>query len=371
MPKRTAAHGDIDPNVKIPRAVQAAAAKADDVFKSVYTPASPEPEAPAASTAAPTPPSNGDQELPSQDANLPGVPQAADPAARAESTPAAPSATTTGNPPSGGDIDWKHRFESMKGRYDQAERRIQEQAGQLAQLNAALVELQGRLTRAAPPPASDAVLITPEEEEQWGQELLKVVEKKAKQTLTPIVDQIKQELKQVGQQVQGVGSHLAQDARSKMYDYLDAKLPAWTEINDSDEFKSWVGLPDAYSGATRLDLLRSAYERNDGPRVLNFFKGFLAEEAAKSPASGGQALLTPAPRPEAPVTKVNLVELAAPGRAKTPAAASAPVEKPLITRAQIAQFYRDVLAGKYRGRDADKTRLEGMIFEAERDGRIR
>jgi hypothetical protein len=61
--------------------------------------------------------------------------------------------------------------------------------------------------------------------------------------------------------------------------------------------------------------------------------------------------------------------LAAPGRAKS-AAAAAPAEKPFFTSAQITRFYADVNSGKYRGREADKAKLEAQIFDAQREGRI-
>ena len=108
-----------------------------------------------------------------------------------------------------------------------------------------------------------------------------------------------------------------------------------------------------------------AFERNDTPRVQAFFTGFLAEEAALDPASGETG------RTEAPANKVSLENLAAPGRAKSAAATNAPAEKPIFTRAQIAKFYADAAAGKFKGRDAERDRLERQIFEAEREGRIR
>jgi hypothetical protein len=136
-------------------------------------------------------------------------------------------------------------------------------------------------------------------------------------------------------------------------------------LNSNSDFLDWLRLPDPYSGAIRHDMLKAAYAQGDARRVLAFFNGFLAEEAVVAPA--GQ-------EPDVSVTKVPkvpLASLAAPGRAKTAASASAPAEKPIITRSQIAAFYADLAAGKYRGRDAEKNKAEAIIFEAQRDGRIR
>ena len=101
---------------------------------------------------------------------------------------------------------------------------------------------------------------------------------------------------------------------------------------------------------------------------------FLSEEAAVDPAT-----LTPgnlgdgSGNPTRPVTpKVSLERLAAPGRAKTAAAPSAaPAEKPIFTRAQIADFYAQSTAGKFRGNLAEKARIEAEIFAAQREGRVR
>jgi len=111
--------------------------------------------------------------------------------------------------------------------------------------------------------------------------------------------------------------------------------------------------------------LKAAYAANDAPRVLAFFNGFLAEEAASTPPA-------PAPDPAAPVApKVPLETFAAPGRAKSAATPLVPPEKPTISRADVTKFYEDLRRGVYRGRDEEKARIEAMIFEANRDGRIR
>jgi len=98
---------------------------------------------------------------------------------------------------------------------------------------------------------------------------------------------------------------------------------------------------------------------------LAFFRSFLSQEAALDPAVSAQ------PDTGATPDKIPLADLAAPGRAKTAAASTTPVEKPFFTQAQIAQFYAASAAGKYRGREEEKNRIEQAIFAAQREGRIR
>lgn len=331
---------DYDPGVKIPAAVLAASAHADKLFREANGIAEPGEEPPAEPDPEPTPPAAA--------APVPEPPK-----------PAEKPLTSQGND----EASWEHRYNSMKGRYDRSQEQLRSLSEQVSSLQQMVVELQSKAS--APPPELRAErLITPEEEKDYGSEFLTVVGKKAKEELSPEVAALKQQIADLNTKLQGVGGFVQQDARARMLSVMDERLPGWREVNVNDAFKDWLALPDTYSGAIRHDLLKAAFERNDGPRVLAFFQGFLAEEAAVAPANA-----EPDRQAEAP--KVPLESLAAPGRAKTAAANSAPAEKPSFTRAQIAKFYADVGAGKYRGRDAEKDKLERQIFDAQREGRIR
>jgi hypothetical protein len=216
------------------------------------------------------------------------------------------------------------------------------------------------------PELSAERLITDDEVNDYGEDFLKVVGKKAKEEIAPILKKILAENEALKKKVEGMSGKVAQDAHSMLLSKLDEKLPNWREMNTNEAFLGWLSLPDPYSGDIRHNMLKAAYSQGDASRVLAFFNGFLAEEAAVAPVKG---------EPDPSVTtvpKVPLSNLAAPGRAKTAAATTgAPAEKPIFTRAQIATFYADVASGKYRGRDADKSKVEAMIFDAQREGRIR
>jgi hypothetical protein len=177
---------------------------------------------------------------------------------------------------------------------------------------------------------------------------------------------MRQELDGVKAQVGQVGAGMQFSARQRMHADLDTALPSWRDTNNNPQFLNWLALPDPFSGVIRHNLLKEAYARSQTPRVLAFFKGFLSGEAAEQPAANGRD--TKGGNRQQP-PKVSLTELAAPGRAKTPAP-SGPGEKPSFTRAQITRFYADVAANRYAGRDAEKNKLESQIFEASREGRV-
>jgi hypothetical protein len=330
----------IDPDVKIPAGVRAAAQHAEEMHKQTYAPADPEPSEPAPVDPAPEPP---------LDAKKPD--------------PQPEPVTSTGN-----EGNWEHRYNSMKGRYERAEQELRRVTSERAELERLLAELSA--APKAPPAEAPLKLLTPEEEADYGAELLTVVGKKAQEVVTPEVAQLRQQLSKIEAQLQTVQGTVVRSAQEKMFDYLDAQVPAWRDINYDENFLRWLGLPDVFSGAIRKDLLGAAFQRNDAQRVAAFFTGFISDEAATNPAGRQPVESVTSAGNAAQKPTLSLEQLAAPGRAKT-AAANAPAEKPVISRADIQKFYADVRAGAYRSREQDKDRFEKLIFEASRDGRIR
>lgn len=110
-------------------------------------------------------------------------------------------------------------------------------------------------------------------------------------------------------------------------------------------------------------MLRSAFENNNGPRVLAFFKTFTNENAAFQ--TGAQ--IETAGQPQ-----VDLNTLVAPGRASDGSAPRAQEESSgrQWTQAEIGQFYADVQRGVYRDDPAKKAAIENDIFAAQSAGRI-
>jgi hypothetical protein len=339
-----------DPNTFIPPAVRKASKRSEDLFHAQPgQPPQPPPEPPPEQT---PPPQPQPQQPPSRPPEQTPPPP---PAAAAQQPPPE-------QPPPVSEENWEHRYRSMEGRYNRAQNDIHAMSNQLASMQSLLASMQTK-SQETPPELRPQSFLTPEEVNEYGQEFLGVVAKKAKEELSPEVMALKNELALLKKQFNGNAEQNQARARFELEATLDSRIPQWRDINVMPEFHAWLALPDMYSGAIRHELLRAAYAQSNTPRVLAFFKGFLDQEAAYVPPSGEP--------PPADDGKVPLASLAAPGRAKTAAATSAPAEKPIISRAQISAFYADSAAGKYRGREAEKARLEAMIFEAEREGRIR
>lgn len=261
------------------------------------------------------------------------------------------------------DETWKHKFLSMQGRYNSEVPKLRDQmknmAAEIGNLNKLLTTVRQPTTTVKPEDTFKSSL-TPEEIAEYGPELVefigKVVQDKTAEHVREI-NHLKGQLKQTDTQMAG-------NARQQLLNNLAAQVPNWEEVNDSQEFVEWLGLPDAYSGDIRHNMLRASFEANNSPRVIAFFKGFLAEMAAMAPAEQepGKRL----------IPKTPLKSLAAPGRAKSTAAPShAPAEKPIFTAPQIAQFYTEKTLGKWKGREKEAKDMEAAIFTAQAEGRIR
>lgn len=265
--------------------------------------------------------------------------------------------------------DWERRYKAMKGRYD-AE--IGPMRTRMRELNDVIASLRTEVEqlKAAPKPAPVATtpLVTPQEEEEFGKELLDVVAKKAKEVVqsqyAPAFTAQEQKIKELETQLGAVTSSVGMDARARMFSTLSERVPDWRELNTNEEFLGWLQEVDTYSGQVRQNLLDTAFKSNDASRVAAFFEGFHKEAAATAPKAEPSVSKVTEPG------KPSLKEFAAPGKASS-AAPRGPAEKPIIARSDIAKFYADVAAGKYRGREAEQRSAEATIFAAQQEGRIR
>lgn len=298
-------------------------------------------------------------------------PEGTQPPAAAPSAPptgeAAPPSTPAAPPEGGEEPD--QRYRSLQGRYETLQNNYRSQGDRIAELERLIATLQvkGAEPPPEPKPYEKPKFISPEEASEYGEDLLNVIGKRAKEEYFPEFDQLAQRLKRLEGRVDGVGTVLEKDQKQTVYSSLTAAVPQWREINKDEGFKAWLGEVDPYSGKLRNEMLQEAFTRHEGNRVVSFFKGFLEAVGTPQPPP---AQGNPAPLYDVqPAGKPSLEDFAAPGRARsTPQ--NLPLDKPVYTVAWIAKFTADKIAGKYRGREADADAIERDIFQAQHEGRI-
>jgi len=269
--------------------------------------------------------------------------------------------------------DAEQRYRSLQGRYETLQRNYSSQGERIGELEKLVASLKIQGAQEPPPPAdtpsSKQRFVTPEEATEYGEELLTVIGKRAKEEYFPEFDELAKRLKRLEERTDAVGTVMVRDQQQNVYSSLSAAVPNWREVNRAEEFKLWLEEPDPFSGRRRNDLLQEAFSRHEGNRVVSFFRGFL--EAVGSPpnppAQGDSA--PPLPGNGHASGKPSLEDFAAPGRARS-APQHLPPDKPVYTAAWIAQFTQDRIAGKYRGREADAEAIERDIWQAQHEGRI-
>ena len=370
------ASAPIDPDVKLPAAVLAQIQRTEAIVAAARGLEASQ-EASEAEGQPETSGENPPQQEQKDEAALVKIASATHKQSRREAKPreAVPDPVES-KPETKADDQSEHKYNSMKGRFEQAQADIRRMSENQRNMEALLAEFSS----AKAPQAQEAPksLLSPEDIEAYGKDFLDVVGRKAQEVSQSELYTLKSELAALKAQLGHQSQVSAVSAQEKMYATMDEELPEWRELNDNKDFISWLALPDAYSGAIRHGLINQAVQQANASRVLAFFRGFLANGATTVPPGNKpeQASRGSSPRNGGPSNgqqgKLSLETLAAPGRAKGPAASTqgAPEQKLSLTRAEIAEFYQDVRAGKYDGRVQEKNRLEGFIFQAQQEGRI-
>lgn len=312
----------------------------------------------------------------------PAPDQGAPPPAAADSQPAPAAAPAPAPAPADG---WEQKYRVLQGKYNAEVPRLQrltnEQGTAITELRQQLVATQTMLATlgqkqgaapaaATPAPAGNGKLVKDEEVREYGEDLTDYIRRVAQDAIMPKVSEQMQPMRQQVEQARNVAGQVmqrtAQTDQEKMFALLDAQVEGWQQQNEDGQFLEWLQLPDTYSGVKRMDLLKQAYERYDGPRVVAFFKGYRNEHAVVTPPAAA------APAQGAPQRK--LEEFVAPGTARAGSTVTQDgAGKRIWTQAEIKQFYDDCAAGKYRTPKAveRKLQIEQDIFAASREGRVR
>jgi len=353
------AAGDVDPDVKIPRAITAQGERADQIQRAL------QPETPPVTADGKQPPPGDAPAIPAQD---PSTPQ--------NEVPPAP-----GEPE---DNNWERRFKGLQGRYDRDVRQVRENIGQMSDQIRQLQDQNATLRMSLPPPPAPngeippvQSLLTQQEIDDYGQEFVDVSRRIAQEVAAPLQAEIRSLRGQLGTVSQETGNAFLQ----RMDREIGAVVQNWQTLNRDQRFVEWTKLPDLFSGAIRQALMQEAWNAGDSRRVAAFFQAFLAEEAAVDPqrANGQHRVpefhrtVTPTP-PVSPVAppvqppQLALEDLAAPGRAHS--AGGNPAEKPVYTSADLTRFWTDVAHGRWRGREAQQQAVEADIMQAQKEGRI-
>lgn len=348
-----------------PRAVSEARAKAEEIHRQTYGGDTDTLDKEAA------PPTEGSPEPQPQ----PPHPQPAPPPPEQTPMPDMPS-VQDGN-------EFEHKYKSLRGKYDAEVPMLQQRLREAEQRMAGMEALIARMAETSEPtkPAAKEsnedidlrTLIKEDERNEYGEELIDLIGRRAMQQVLPYVRKLEQELRDLKGQLGQVRGSVAEVQTRTIFDVMDEKLPEWRKQNNDPEFLAWLQEPDPFSGAQRQMLLNEAFQAGNAARVLAFFTAYRNEQTVVTPSAQPPSHTSSvgAATPPNGAGKVPLETLAAPGRGKPGATASAQAGERFFTHKEVTEFYRDVTRGAYRGRDAERFQMERDIIAAANAGRIR
>ena len=260
---------------------------------------------------------------------------------------------------------FEKRYRSLQGMYNaevprlHAEKRgLNNRVQQLEQLIASMN------AEPATPQEPTQSLVTEQDMEDYG-DSIDVMRKVFREEMSSKDAEIN-ELKQLVRQMQGTVvpqvHQLSQDYavsnEQRFWADLQTAVPDWQDINGSQEFQAWLLEVDPLTGIPRQTYLDDAQRNMDARRVVNFFTAWKG-------MTGGQDARTTRESQSAS----ELERQVAPGKGRS-GGAKPQGEAKTYTSNDIKKFFSDVQKGKYKGREAERDRIERDIFAAQREGRI-
>lgn len=309
--------------------------------------------------APPQDPAPSDTGTPAAPASAPAPAQTPEPApTTAPQPPPTPAPAPVEDP-------WKHRFETLQGKY-QAE---------VPRLHAEIRQLRSDIEtlRTAPRPQPPAP-VTPIEETADFKALVEEYGEKAAKAMVGMTQSVaqrtsettvRQHVEPVAQSVQSVSHSVEEQGRVSLHTQIAQQAGAdWELVNSTPEFTAWTfAHVDRLSGETYNALLNQAYRSGDASRVAVFFNDY---KASLAPPPQPQPSPTPAP---APVS--GQAAMVAPPRRSTSTQDATDTQPGRVwAQSEIDGFYKDWTNGKYRGREAEAKAIEADVMKAVLENRV-
>jgi hypothetical protein len=259
---------------------------------------------------------------------------------------------------------FEQRYRTLQGMYNADTSRLRADNQQLnnrvTQLEQLLSSLSSAPQQAAPVAEK---LVTEKDVEEYGDsiEVMRRVSREESAAYQRKIAELEQLLKQVQTsvlpRVEQVAQRQAVTAEQAFWSELTTAVPDWRDVNASQDFHKWLLDVDPLTGLSRQTYLEDAQRNLDVRRVAAFFTAWQG--------LNGQSVA----QPSRSVSDSQLDKQVAPGRSRGGSVSPASAAKTYSSQ-DIAKFFDDVRRGAYRGKEAERDRIERDIFAAQRENRI-
>lgn len=315
----------------LPKAVEAAEAKAEELYQSMYR----QPD--ETQSEQPSEPAPVEEQTSEEPTALQGI-----------EVPESVQQQSVGsndepqeNKSSDGDDTWENRYKILSGKYS-AE--VPQMAAERRELRHKLQQLEKELEilKNAPKPER---LVKDEEIAEYGEPLVDLMRRAAR-------EEVAAKDAQISELVARLESFEHQNQKHTVVDFytrLGQLVPDWVAVNENKSFHKWLAERDDLTGLERQEMLTQAEAEKSPERVSAFFNAF-KKQTQSAVAQASQRLETQV----------------------APSAMSSdgpPPGKRIWTRSQIADFYGQVRRGELSEEKA--VAIESEIQSASLEGRVR
>jgi hypothetical protein len=253
---------------------------------------------------------------------------------------------------------WQSKFFALKGKYDAEVPRLHSQMRELnQQVQTLITEAAVAKAQQKQDPVPAKTLITEQDKEAFGSDLLDLIDRATEQKLAGSRDleaQLRAEINELKGKLGNVTERQVVSDKDRYEAALSAQVPDWEAMNVDQGFLAWLAEVDPVYGMPRQYALTNAYESLDANRTATIFKQY-------------KATLAPAQRPQ---VNRELQRQVAPTRSHTsPAPTTSTADKRVYSTRDIDEFYAEWRRGMID--EAEAVQIERDIHAATVEGRIR
>lgn len=254
---------------------------------------------------------------------------------------------------------WEQKYHTLKGKFDAEVPRLY---AQVRELNTQVTQLTSDLAvakaqPAQPVPASTPSLITEQDKEAFGADLIDLIERATEAKLAgsrQLEAQLTAEIAELKGKLGNVTERQVVSDKDRYESALTTAVPDWQALNVDQGFLNWLAEVDPVYGVPRQYALNNAYEALDAGRTATIFNQYKKSVTPPAPST----------------TRPNLNSQVAPTRSRTsPAPSNANLDKRVYTQQDIDAFYAEWRRGMID--EAEAVQIEKDIHAATVEGRIR
>lgn len=256
---------------------------------------------------------------------------------------------------------WERRFKTLAGKYEAETPRLHQQIRDLqTQLQSqaeALLELK---SRPEPTPEPAKPLVTSDDEESFGADLVNLMRRVATEATNSVADRLARleaaasQINTLQQKVSEVSTSQAQTAEERFYAKIAEAVPDWQDVDSDERWLAWLAEYDPIVGGPRQSALNAAGEAFDAGRVIALFNQWKALNVAPQ-------------QPAVPQTQAELQRQVAPSKSKATTA------KPATERTWSAEEYERAFDPRLRATmsNDEVAKLQAEADRAAAEGRVR